>query len=283
MASKKSSLLESKNIKNPAKSPKLKDNIPPKPKENPTLKPNLTLKQNLARSFLAASSTYSQNALIQDKMQSTLLELLKTHLPLYCENVLELGCGSGMLTKKALGILKYKIYRALDIVDFSDYFRESEVEFICADMEDFSLLKTLFSCQKNHLILSNAALQWGNQKEILEFLPYITYQGGVLALGVFGLENLKEIRLLCGCGLDYLTLEEYQKILAPQWEILTLFERQEKLHFNAPLEAFWHLKQSGVNALKPNFKITKQILSALQKDFNNTLTYNPLYILAQKK
>ena len=59
------------------------------------------LKSKLQKTFLKAQNTYTSAAIIQEKMQNTLLEILMKHKQkIHFQNILELGCGNGSFSKK---------------------------------------------------------------------------------------------------------------------------------------------------------------------------------------
>ncbi|MBF7043682.1 hypothetical protein IY888_01855 [Campylobacter volucris] len=47
------------------------------------------------------------------------------------------------------------------------------------------------------------------------------------------------------------------------------------------MDLFRHLKLSGVNALGEKFFISKAYLKNYEKEFQNTLTYHPMFFLCQ--
>ena len=241
------------------------------------------LKEKLIKNFTNSKNTYEKNAVIQKKMQEVLLEILQKQINSEFKNILELGCGNGSFAKKIAQNITFEKYFALDIVDFSKDFLDSKIEFYKQDIEDFVSLEMLFKNTKFDLILSNAVLQWTNQEKVLNFLTKITKKDSYLMFSVFGEENLREIREVFGVSLKYFSKDYYKNILRNDWKIITLFDKNEKLEFSQSLDIFRHLKESGVNSLKSQNRITKASLTLFKNQYNNTLTYNPLYIIAQKK
>lgn len=91
------------------------------------------------------------------------------------------------------------------------------------------------------------------------------------------------MRRSLGVGLEYLDIHQYYDILKKDWDILECFSTLETLHFHTPIEVFRHLKNTGVNVYGDSFILTKKRLLAYQEYFNNQLTYEPIYLLAQKR
>lgn len=234
-------------------------------------------KDCIQKRFQTSKATYKQSAKIQNAMQKTLLALFKKHTPNNLESVLELGCGNGDFSKKIMESFLCKDYYALDLVDFSSDFVDSNICFLQGDFEHLdSILPNLnFNC-----ILSNAALQWSNQRALLPQLSQRLKPNGILLFSTFGTNNFKELKELFCLSLDYLNLQDYPKLLE-NCEILDSFESTQTLHFDSSLNVFKHFQNTGVNALKQNFTLTKAHLKAYETRFQNTLTYHILFICAK--
>ena len=232
--------------------------------------------------FHAARETYHKNAIIQNAMQDVLWNLLQSRENL--GNVLELGAGCGILSKKIAQTHTFSRFLAVDLVDFTESFAHfatpsgQKIEFIQANFENITqnILDIRFD-----VISSNAALQWSNQRALLPKLSALLHTNGILLFSTFGKQNFKEMRAMFNVGLEYLELEDYPPLLE-NCKILESFKQTRVLQFNSALEVFKHLKNTGVNATKEHFRLTKTHLSAYAEKFSNKLTYDMLFILAQK-
>lgn len=245
---------------------------------------NFMLKSKLQKTFLKAQNSYTSAAIIQEKMQNTLLEVLMKHKQkIHFQNILELGCGNGSFSKKICNLLTFEHFLALDIVDFSKEFVGEKIQFLQFDMENIKMIKNFYQNLPFDFIASNAALQWCNQNILLPKLSSLACKNAYLLLGIFGTKNLFEIKKFLGVGLEYLDIHQYYDILKKDWDILECFSTLETLHFHTPIEVFRHLKNTGVNVYGDSFILTKKRLLAYQEYFNNQLTYEPIYLLAQKR
>lgn len=232
--------------------------------------------------FAKNLKTYEKNAVIQKQMAQKLLELItETKF----DNILEVGCGTGFLTKLARDKFQFKNYIANDIVeDCARYILPyyTDVNFISGDIE------TIIQNSKNayDLIISNAALQWVDDietciKNILTALK----PNGILLFSTFGKQNFKEIFQLTGKTLNYKSPEEYDVFFKNNYHIIK--DEICTLTFKTPKEILQHLKQTGVNALETTVW-TKTDLLQFEKNYTKlssslpSLTYNPVYILAAK-
>lgn len=239
----------------------------------------MPLKSHIQKSFAASSDTYKHHATLQYAMQNTLMALLKQYALQPLDLVLELGCGNGDLGKRLEASFAFRHYYAIDLVDFSREFLGSKICFLQGDFEALDCLLPAnlhFSC-----ILSNAALQWSNQRRLLPLLVQKLQRGGILLFSTFGEGNFQELKELFNLGLAYLSLQDYPTLLG-DCEILDSFEEIQTLSFANPLEVFRHLQNTGVNALAQNFILKKAHLRDYEKRFHNHLTYHMLFICAKK-
>ncbi len=107
--------------------------------------------------------------------------------------ILDVGCGTGYLTKLILDYLPNAQITAIDIapgmIEYAqDRFKESNVEFLCLDIEEAELSK------KYDLIISNAAFQWfNNLGGTMEKLVQGLKNDGVLAFSTFGHMTFNEL------------------------------------------------------------------------------------------
>lgn len=223
-------------------------------------------------------ATYNENAKIQRRMAERLMSFLDREV---FESILEIGCGTGILTELVNEKIEFKSYKAIDIVEDCKSFVESiseDISFINEDVEIY-----LQQCDEEFdLIISNAALQWVQDFEsVVKTLKKRLKPNGILLFTTFGKENLREIYHLLGKTLQY-----YSKI-----ELLNIFsdmqiEIDEEIHimaFDSPKDVLKHLQQTGVNSLDSK-AWTKKDLVAFENGYKNlcsrriSLTYNPIYI-----
>ncbi|MCE3036327.1 methyltransferase domain-containing protein [Helicobacter sp. faydin-H20] len=231
--------------------------------------------QFIANKFFSAKESYTQHAHIQKIMQDKILKLLPHN---HFSHIFEFGAGTGVFTQKIIKNLTYEKLTCNDINDYAKSFAP-HIQFLQFDINDIS--KHLDQ-QNFDLIISNACIQWLDQKKFFTNIQNFSPKDGILALGSFGESNLHEIATITKTSLKYLSLDHYRSLLQPQWKILHLFEEKIPLSFPTPLDAFKHLKLTGTNSLQQNFPLTKKHLQTLKEKFYNTLTYHPIYIIAKK-
>ena len=177
--------------------------------------------------------------------------------------IFEIGCATGLLTKEIADKLIFSELYLNDIVEESKkYVQEiyKECNFIAGDIENINLNK------KYNLIISNACLQWcANIEDTLSKLINALDDGGILAISIFGEDNLKEIKSIFNIGNEISSISSIEKFLNTQ-KIIAKKEDKIKIDFETPMEVLKHLKYTGTNAIK-EIKLTKTKLKDFEQKY----------------
>lgn len=236
------------------------------------------------KQFEKSMASYSENAVVQLELAKKLIEAV-ANIGTEYEKILELGCGTGGLTREIVENLRYDKYFANDLIKKSkNYVTEiiPECHFICGNAQKISL------DTKFNLILSNAMFQWfKNLEKSIQHFSNMLEKDGILAFTTFSSENFKELKEIAGVSLDYKTVGELQEILKKHFEVLYFHDYTRKLEFKSPLALLAHLKSTGVNSLSSSHWTFKEV-----KDFCDRyierypkieLTYAPVIIITKLK
>lgn len=239
--------------------------------------------KTIKKQFEKSLETYNQNAVVQKIMAQILVnEILKISTKF--NNILELGCGAGLLTEQISKNIKFDKFFANDLVEKSEKYIKSIIPdaiFYCGDA------RKIKPTQKMDLIISNAMFQWFNSLEkALQIYKPMLNNNGILAFTSFTPENYKEIKDLTGLTLEYKTLEETKEIVNKDFEILHSESFEHTMHFKTPLEILAHMKFTGVNSLTAKhwtFKEVKDFCDKYREKYpQNTLTYAGMILICKK-
>jgi malonyl-CoA O-methyltransferase len=250
-------------------------------------KPDIT---RVHQRFRRGLSTYQEAAHVQRRMAQTLCELLLKTTPVrQFGTVLDLGCGTGLLTDAFASACHWNALHLYDLLDEcqSLHAQRPKTLFHQAD------LNTCDTYSEADLILSGATFQWIHDLDVLlSRLHRALKPGGLLAFSTFGPRNLKEVHAIQNSGLVYLsTVELAEKLSGAGFELLHLEGTQEVLTFASPRDVLEHLKATGVTASAKNSVWTKATLRAFEEEYQAfrtsdnryPLTYTPVYCVARSR
>ena len=240
--------------------------------------------KHIKKQFEKSMQDYDQNATVQILMALKMVFEL-TKISNTFENVLELGSGTGILTKRLASELDFKNYFANDLVEKSKNYVQNfipQATFYCGNALKIKPSK------KVDLIISNAMFQWfPSFEKAIQTIKSNLKSNGLLAFSTFSPDNFREITDLTGLSLQYKAKEELEQILKNEgFEILYSEQFFEELKFKTPLELLAHMKKTGVNSLsEKTWTITKvkDFCDKYSKKYPKTkLTYSPIIVIAQR-
>lgn len=226
--------------------------------------------------FAKYLDSYNDNAKVQKRMAEKLITFINNKQP---QKILEIGCGTGFLTRLVNEYCTFETYQTIDIVSECEKYIEeinSDIIFEAQDVEDF--IKT--NKENFDLIISNASLQWVEDfEEVINSLKNYLNPKGEFIFSTFGKENFREIYHILGTSLNYYSLTELNEMfpnskIEPEIHILAFEDAKAILK---------HLQTTGVNGIE-NKSWTKGDLEKFEKAYKSLcvkrpmLTYNPIYI-----
>ena len=151
-------------------------------------------KAKLKQAFSNASTTYDSVAQLQRDVGWELLAAVdKTNIT---GTLLDIGCGTGFLTRELLALSGYQQIIALDIAfamlktTQQKLAGQTPVHYLCANAECLPL-----AAQSVDVVFSNLALQWCNPLDMaLQEIKRVLKIGGQLHFSTFGTQTLNELK-----------------------------------------------------------------------------------------
>ena len=247
-------------------------------------------KIEVEKRFKRSKTSYDDNARVQKRVIDRMIRIILSSIKQTPESILEIGCGTGLLTSQLHQSFSNAELYLNDLVEDLCYHAATRNQIplthcFPGDIEKLTLPLTF------NLIASTSTFQWfTNPKETFKKLSERLEKDGLLVFSTFGKCNLKEVRQTTGAGLDYWSKEELEKLLKLYFSIELVEEEYQMLEFNNPLEVLQHLKKTGVNVSGNPMIWTKGRVNAFINEYNThfavdgkvALTYHPLYFVCRK-
>ena len=178
-------------------------------------------KKRVRQSFASAADTYDGLATLQRQVGHDLLAMFEIA---FTDNiVMDIGCGTGFMTKELMLTSSVQKLFAVDIaysmleaarLKLKDL---ETVHYICADAEFIPLQK-----QAVNKIVSNLALQWcQNLTQVFEGFNHGLKPGGQLVFSTFGPATLQELKQAWSEVDDYTHVNEFYTV-----DEITIFLQQ---------------------------------------------------------
>ncbi|MEX6701067.1 malonyl-ACP O-methyltransferase BioC [Peribacillus frigoritolerans] len=268
-------------------------------------------KRLLSKRFSEHAQTYDAYANVQKNMAKQLVDLLPQKNTNHKINILEIGCGTGYLTRLLVKTFPNAAITAVDLapgmVEVAKRLtKEDRVTFLCTDIEEMAL-------NENYdLIISNATFQWLNDiPATLEKLFTRLTAEGSLIFSTFGIDTFQELHssyeqakeklqlsMDSSPGQTFYTLEELSQVCeaaipysaAAPIEI-TKIEKLELEYFQTVREFFTSIKKIGAaNSNKENYcqrpSLFRELINIYDTEFRNDsgvkATYHCLFFKIKK-
>jgi len=253
----------------------------------------MKLDKNIIRQrFGKALTTYDHQSVVQDRVAERLLGLLAKGGCTTPRRVLEIGCCTGLLTRRII-----ERYPEIGELWCNDLVKEAEkplrekmgsfagkLNFIGGDVEEATLPGAL------DLVISSSTFHWiADLESFFEKMSRIIRPGGYLAFAMYGPDNLHEIREVSGVGLVYPDPATLFRVSSDHFQLISYQSRRECLHFSDVRGLLNHLRQTGVNALDKTVWTPGKLNSFMNeyhyrfKEVKGVrVTYHPIYFILRR-
>lgn len=252
------------------------------------------LNKELVKSrFTKSFNTYEKQADVQKHIADVLSGKTVSYLSGKCNSILEIGCGTGFLTRKLLSQVSVNTVYLNDLMDVSncmncklaEFNDKTEFHFLIGDAENVSFPSDV------DVVVSASTLQWlTDLPAFFDKINNALATNGIFVFNSFGPNNYIELKKLLGAGLNYPTINELKEMLMSTFDIIEIWEETYTRYFDTPRAVLQHLKDTGVTANGGDFQWTKTNLQQFNANYTQqfnvdgkvTLTWHVLYSVCKK-
>lgn len=247
-------------------------------------------KDTMATRFASAIDTYNKaSEQVQQKIAQALYKVLKSaaNVEGLCGDILEIGCGTGALTRLYTG--ECAPASRIELWDIAHTDAAGIYDKAISRCCDAEVAIRRRQPRSAYYILSSSTIQWFNSpKSFLEQCARVLLPGGYIAFSTFVQGNLPELLEACPQLDRHLpTADEWRAMLPPTLEPLVCQPSVVTITMDSTRDILEHLRRTGVNALAHGTDAVAMVRRILRQYPHNengscTLTYYPLIIIARK-
>lgn len=245
-------------------------------------------KSTMTDRFARGRSTYDGNATVQTEAAGRLIMMAERHCRdamLECRgNILEVGCGSGNLSRRLMCMAPNARFLLWDIAGDcpADLPAHADYRFERCDAE---LAINRVPPESLDFIVSASTIQWFNSPDrFLTQCHRALRRKGCLLLTTFCRGNLTELTALTGRSLHLPDAERWAEMGERLFEVTDTEAYTRDIDFATPMDVLRHLRDTGVNSLGSNAGVrTLMERYPMRLDCRYHLTYKPFIMLLTKR
>ena len=245
-------------------------------------------KDLITRRFTENATRYDSHASVQKAITVRLTELWAMLQNFTGKRILELGTGTGFLTRRYCTLAISDQSVAVDLVDsnvLADLHAQIGLSYpgtlVCGDAERYIVEIPDNSFEA---VVSASTIQWFEDlPRFFHNVERILKPGGVAAIATFADGTFTELKAASGRSLTYPTADYFKSIMPAGLAIHDLVTDEIKMEFADSRQLLQHIRETGVNAVGAPTRPgdTRRMLSYF--DSNPHLTYRPLYMTIIKQ
>lgn len=246
---------------------------------------NIIDKGLVAKRFTDNTASYEQEAEVQQKVAAHLYGLWRGYQTCIPRTVLEIGCGTGFLTRLYCDGSDSTGFTAIDIARKSAItgaFRRAGIDFRGTVLEGDAEIYLHRTEERFGAVLSSSVIQWFNSpQKFFSNLRRILEPGGTAAVATYVKGTFRNMPQR---SLRYHTAGELTAMIPDGLELLHGETAEHVITFNSAKELLSHIRDTGVNAVSSEALPAGQMRS-LVAELNKKpeLNFSTLYLILRKK
>lgn len=247
-------------------------------------------KSTVKQRFEAGTPSYDDHAAVQNEV----IEHIEQHINelnigaamMHAQNaVLEIGSGSGMLSRRIARLIDHAQYIMWDLsspcpealpIGRSYHFKNCDAEMEIGRLAPESI---------DHIVTASTVQWFNSPRRFFEACHRALRPDGYLIMSTYREGNLHQISDITGRSLPLLSGLQWLYIAKPWFKFLKVEWFDRDLDFASPHDALRHLKLTGVNGMNGSAADARKVMRSLPMmlDARYHLTYKPLILILQKK
>lgn len=228
----------------------------------------------VSRRFGRAWDTYESQAIPQLMAALHLDRLVRENIKGDITDMLEIGPGTGLLTRQYARHLNPHSIDFVDITATGPFHIAADCRYHVKDAELW-----IRQCEHRYdLILSASVIQWfSDLRGFFHECARVLRPGGWIAISTFAPGNLEELDALRPSPLIYPSPTNLGQWLGRDFELVCMEQNEIRMEFESRRQLLLHLKHTGVGGSASSSTGGSSVIPL------TALTYRPLYIVARRK
>ncbi len=239
---------------------------------------------HVKNTFNKAADHYDLSCELQLNTGTALIDLLKNHYT-YTNNMLDVGCGTGIVTKELASAFQYKTFYAIDIADqlllqAKEKLHKFNVHVELADYNHMHDIHVEFD-----FIYANLSLHWSNDfASTLISMHGKLNKNGTLAFSIPLLGTFQEIENYCSINKFFSSSQIEAALTRAGFNIIQIKSQYISFDFDNLLKALKSIKSVGTNYVaKENRKKITHLKKYIQMNNESfKLSYHIGYFIINK-